>query len=104
MGQKSMKRSELESLGDGDRIIVGSKEVELGDPISTPDFLAGRCFDSGGGGGPPSSLPSAPPSLPSIGNKPFKIPVTNQCEKKGVQATGGTAAPSFKSGVTRCGF
>ena len=79
MAQTSMKRSELESLGDGDRISVGSKEVELGDPISTNDFLSGRCFDTGGSNGgsatAPGSSTHATPAPSAV--KPFKNPMGN---------------------------
>ena len=104
MGQTSMKRSELEALGDGDRISVGSKEVELGDPISADDFLSGSCFDTGGGGGGNGSgvgsssgvsachpTPSAPLAM-----KPFKNPMGNRSLQSNVQTNGVPVAPGNK--------
>ena len=107
-----MKRSELESLGDGDRISVGSKEVELGDPISADDFLSGSCFDTGGGGGGGSmgsgencgsnggrsSVVSACQPTPSapLAMKPFKNPMGNRSLQSNVQTNGVPAAPGNK--------
>ena len=111
VAQTSMKRSELESLGEGDRIFVGCKEVELGDPISTRDFLAGTCFDSGGvsggcgghGGdgisrGSSNSLPPLNASSDSAGNiRPFKTPMAHHSSHDNVRVSNGKA-PSFKTG------
>ena len=102
MAQTSMKRSELESLGEGERIFVGCKEVELGDPISTHEFLAGTCFDSGEAGGntdvgvgSSKSQLSLPASPNLAGNRPFKTPMTNHTAHDNVKAS------SFKSGTTK---
>ena len=104
MAQTSMKRSELESLGEGDRIFVGCKEVELGDPISTRDFLAGTCFDSGGGGGVGGagvSSMSPMSSSPTLGgNRPFKTPVSNHENQENVRVSVAKAS-SFKSGSAK---
>ncbi|XP_035239917.1 DNA repair and recombination protein RAD54B [Anguilla anguilla] len=64
------KSSELESLTEGQSLMVGGKEVEVMGTVSAEDFRSGRCFQEAG---TETSATEAPPVRNPV-SKPFSRP------------------------------
>ncbi|XP_072426320.1 DNA repair and recombination protein RAD54B isoform X1 [Chiloscyllium punctatum] len=68
------KAKELETLSEGQTLMLGGKEIEIMGPISVEDFMSGRCFHStvAGSSHVPMATFSQQPLL-----KPFTNPLKN---------------------------
>ncbi|NXH35362.1 RA54B protein, partial [Myiagra hebetior] len=69
------KAKELESLGEGQTLMVGGKEIEVMGVISADDFSSGRCFQAGIG-----THDTVPTALSQANTKPFCKPFKNVCQ------------------------
>ncbi|XP_072324135.1 DNA repair and recombination protein RAD54B isoform X2 [Scyliorhinus torazame] len=80
------KSKELETLSEGQTLMIGGKEIEIMGPISAEDFMSGRCFHSAVTS--PCLSPAAPSQQPL--QKPFTNPLRNSTgcsQTEGVQKT-----------------
>ncbi|KAJ8290984.1 hypothetical protein GJAV_G00019950 [Gymnothorax javanicus] len=66
------KSSELESLAEGQSLMVGGKEVEVMGTISTEDYRSGRCFQEAGTQA--SARETVAPPIRNPVSKPFSRP------------------------------
>ncbi|NWU61455.1 RA54B protein, partial [Pterocles burchelli] len=69
------KSKELDSLAEGQTLMVGGKEIEVMGVISADDFNSGRCFQ--GGIGIHDTVPTA---LSQTNMKPFCKPFKSACQ------------------------
>ncbi|KAM4792209.1 DNA repair and recombination protein RAD54B isoform 1-T1 [Cyanocitta cristata] len=69
------KAKELESLDEGQTLMVGGKEIEVMGVISADDFSSGRCFQAGIG-----THDTVPTALSETITKPFCKPFKNVCQ------------------------
>ncbi|XP_067835362.1 DNA repair and recombination protein RAD54B [Heptranchias perlo] len=68
------KLKELETLSEGQTLMIGGKEIEIMGPISAEDFMSGRCFHSAVTASSHMSLPASS-QQPLL--KPFTSPLRN---------------------------
>ncbi|XP_041045854.1 DNA repair and recombination protein RAD54B isoform X1 [Carcharodon carcharias] len=64
------KSKELETLSEGQTLMIGGKEIEILGPISAEDFMSGRCFHS-------AVTSSSRLSLATSSQQPLLKPYTN---------------------------
>ncbi|XP_068040916.1 DNA repair and recombination protein RAD54B isoform X3 [Anomalospiza imberbis] len=69
------KAKELDSLDEGQTLMVGGKEIEVMGVISADDFSSGRCFQAGIG-----TLDTDAAALSQTNAKPFCKPFKNVCQ------------------------
>ncbi|NWQ69161.1 RA54B protein, partial [Neopipo cinnamomea] len=69
------KAKELDSLDEGQTLMVGGKEIEVMSVISADDFSSGRCFQAGIG-----THDTVPTALSQTNGKPFCKPFKNVCQ------------------------
>ncbi|XP_050172704.1 DNA repair and recombination protein RAD54B isoform X1 [Myiozetetes cayanensis] len=69
------KAKELDSLDEGQTLMVGGKEIEVMSVISADDFSSGRCFQAGIG-----THDTVPTALSQTNMKPFCKPFKNVCQ------------------------
>ncbi|XP_010132809.1 PREDICTED: DNA repair and recombination protein RAD54B [Buceros rhinoceros silvestris] len=69
------KSKELDSLDEGQTLMVGGKEIEVMGVISADDFNSGRCFQAGIG-----THDMVQPALPQTNVKPFCKPFRRVCQ------------------------
>ncbi|XP_075438826.1 DNA repair and recombination protein RAD54B isoform X2 [Ascaphus truei] len=67
------KFKDLESLDDGQTLMIGGKEIEVMGVISAEDYSSGRCFHSG-------AASSTTTTADLIQMKPYTNPVKNVCK------------------------
>ncbi|XP_006636185.3 DNA repair and recombination protein RAD54B [Lepisosteus oculatus] len=82
------KSSELESLAEGQSLMVGGKEIEVMGAVSAEDFSSGRCFHEG-----PAEAAAAPP-VPA--RRPAQKPFAGPARKSGSGAL--QRAPETEAG------
>ncbi|XP_069076581.1 DNA repair and recombination protein RAD54B isoform X2 [Pleurodeles waltl] len=73
------KSKDLESLEDGQTLVIGGKEIEVMGKISTEDYRTGRCFHS-------IVVPSSTLSQPAM--KPSSAPFRNVCKPNAKENVG----------------
>ncbi|NXI50567.1 RA54B protein, partial [Chloroceryle aenea] len=71
------KSKELDSLGEGQTLMVGGKEIEVMGVIPADDFKSGRCFQAGLG-----THDTVPTALCQTHMKPFCKPFQTVCQPK----------------------
>ncbi|NWU88770.1 RA54B protein, partial [Upupa epops] len=69
------KSKELESLDEGQTLMIGGKEIEVMGVISPDDFSSGRCFQAGIG-----THDTVPATLSQTNKKPFSKPFKSVCQ------------------------
>ncbi|NWR30172.1 RA54B protein, partial [Tachuris rubrigastra] len=69
------KAKELDSLDEGQTLMVGGKEIEVMSVISADDFSSGRCFQVGIG-----THDTVPTALSQTNMKPFCKPFKSVCQ------------------------
>ncbi|NXV91189.1 RA54B protein, partial [Calonectris borealis] len=69
------KSKELDSLDEGQTLMVGGKEIEVMGVISADDFSSGRCFQAGIG-----THDTVPTALSQTNMKPFCKPYKSVCQ------------------------
>eukprot|EP00062_Callorhinchus_milii_P003990 gi/632941893/ref/XP_007886119.1/ PREDICTED: DNA repair and recombination protein RAD54B isoform X2 [Callorhinchus milii] len=72
IGKAGYKTKELETLCEGQTLMIGGKEIEIMGLVSAEDFLRGRCFHASASSEPVHPTPSQRPVL-----KPFSNPLKN---------------------------
>ncbi|XP_078073165.1 DNA repair and recombination protein RAD54B isoform X2 [Mustelus asterias] len=92
---KGYKSKELETLSEGQTLMIGGKEIEIMGPISADDFMSGRCFHS------TVTSPSCLSLATSSGQpllKPFTNPLrsnTGLSQTEGVRRTNTDCKPRY---------
>ncbi|NXJ13366.1 RA54B protein, partial [Odontophorus gujanensis] len=69
------KSKELDSLEEGQTLMIGGKEIEVMGVISADDFSSGRCFQTG-----IATHDTVPTALPQTTMKPFCKPIKSACQ------------------------
>uniref|UniRef100_A0A8C9EK16 RAD54 homolog B n=1 Tax=Pavo cristatus TaxID=9049 RepID=A0A8C9EK16_PAVCR len=69
------KSKELDSLEEGQTLMIGGKEIEVMGVISADDFSSGRCFQTG-----IATHDTVPTALPQTTMKQFCKPIKSACQ------------------------
>ncbi|XP_046766268.1 DNA repair and recombination protein RAD54B isoform X1 [Gallus gallus] len=69
------KSKELDSLEEGQTLMIGGKEIEVMGVISADDFSSGRCFQAG-----IATHDTVPTALPQTTMKQFCKPIKSACQ------------------------
>ncbi|OXB79899.1 UNVERIFIED_CONTAM: hypothetical protein H355_000929 [Colinus virginianus] len=69
------KSKELDSLEEGQTLMIGGKEIEVMGVISADDFSSGRCFQTG-----IATHDTVSTALPQTTMKPFCKPIKSACQ------------------------
>ncbi|XP_067887696.1 DNA repair and recombination protein RAD54B isoform X2 [Heterodontus francisci] len=85
------KSKELETLSEGQTLMIGGKEIEIIGPISAEDFMSGRCFHS-------TVTASSRLLLPTSSQQPLLKPFTSPLRN----STGFSQIAGVRKNTTDC--